>query len=286
MKYILKTGASVQYGRNRSKAKNACGSRRKRNSKDIKRAAEHAPNVKLWPLNIMRQECIGHDGGKGIKIRRYSRRKMFESVLSNTAILGSALVVETILRDSKDKVHSTAFANEEKIMIEEQSNYNESISSLSESDIISIEKVADTNNPQRKEVSDEPLPSKEPSSSPSNDVIGSEVNVKVLQRNEELNRRMLSINNAPEEFPTFVRTQYDVTLKGIEKYSKNKDGLYYLDTVLGNGAFPTSTSEVIFHYTAYNENGGRIDSSYRQGAPVRGRMGINAMIPGFEQGIR
>ena len=74
-------------------------------------------------------------------------------------------------------------------------------------------------------------------------------------------------------------------VKGVGSYTKTQEGLYVLDQEQGVGAAPSADSEVVFHYTAYNENGGRIDSSYRQGQPVRGRMGINAMIPGFELGI-
>ena len=79
-----------------------------------------------------------------------------------------------------------------------------------------------------------------------------------------------------------------VTVKGVEAYTKSEEGLYYLDTKEGRGATPLNSpdGEVIFHYTAYNENGGRIDSSYRQGQPARGKLGINAMIPGFELGIK
>lgn len=82
-----------------------------------------------------------------------------------------------------------------------------------------------------------------------------------------------------------VGDERQVDVKGIDSYTKTQDGLYLMDQVQGDGPMPSSDSEVVFHYTAYNENGGRIDSSYRQGQPVRGRMGINAMIPGFELGI-
>jgi hypothetical protein len=37
---------------------------------------------------------------------------------------------------------------------------------------------------------------------------------------------------------------------------------------------------VVFNYTGYNESGGVIDSSYRQGRPAQTRVGINGMIPG------
>ena len=43
---------------------------------------------------------------------------------------------------------------------------------------------------------------------------------------------------------------------------------------------------MVFEYTAYNENGGRIDSTRKQGRPARTRLGIQGMIPGFEEGIK
>jgi len=43
--------------------------------------------------------------------------------------------------------------------------------------------------------------------------------------------------------------------------------------------------QVTFHYTAYNENGRKIDSSYNRNKPVKGKLGIGSLIPGFEVGI-
>ena len=43
---------------------------------------------------------------------------------------------------------------------------------------------------------------------------------------------------------------------------------------------PKDGQEVTFQYTAYNENGNRIDSSYSKGRPASTRLGINGLIPG------
>ena len=38
--------------------------------------------------------------------------------------------------------------------------------------------------------------------------------------------------------------------------------------------------QVVFDYTAYNEQGRRIDTTYTKGAPARTRLGIQGLIPG------
>ena len=48
----------------------------------------------------------------------------------------------------------------------------------------------------------------------------------------------------------------------------------------GSGPHPEDGQQVTFDYTAYNENGNRIDSSYKQGRPAATRLGINGLIPG------
>ena len=50
----------------------------------------------------------------------------------------------------------------------------------------------------------------------------------------------------------------------------------------GSGVSPQDGQEVTFQYTAYNESGSRIDSSYRQGRPASTRLGINGLIPGVD----
>ena len=43
---------------------------------------------------------------------------------------------------------------------------------------------------------------------------------------------------------------------------------------------PEEGQEVVFHYTAYNESGARIDSSFSKGRPAQTRLGIKGLIPG------
>lgn len=48
----------------------------------------------------------------------------------------------------------------------------------------------------------------------------------------------------------------------------------------GNGSLPQDGQQVTFEYTAYNESGARIDSTYQKGRPAQTRLGINGLIPG------
>ena len=66
-----------------------------------------------------------------------------------------------------------------------------------------------------------------------------------------------------------------------EGYQFDRDGLIFKDFEEGTGEVPTDGQEVLFHYTAYNESGRRIDSSYQKGVPARTRMGIQGLIPGM-----
>lgn len=100
------------------------------------------------------------------------------------------------------------------------------------------------------------------------------------------NRRMQKVNNAPEDFPTFIREGFQVKVITDDKYTTAESGLIYYDIVEGQGESPKDGQQLKFHYIGYNENGRRIDSSYQQGEPARTRLGIKGMIPGFEEGIR
>lgn len=48
----------------------------------------------------------------------------------------------------------------------------------------------------------------------------------------------------------------------------------------GRGSVPQDGQQVTFDYTAYNESGSRIDSTYQKGRPAQTRLGINGLIPG------
>ncbi|XP_021892737.1 peptidyl-prolyl cis-trans isomerase FKBP20-2, chloroplastic isoform X2 [Carica papaya] len=102
----------------------------------------------------------------------------------------------------------------------------------------------------------------------------------------EQNRRIQKENNAPDDFPNFVREGFEVKVVTSENYIKRDSGLIYWDIEVGDGDCPKDGQQVTFHYVGYNESGRRIDSTYLQGSPAKIRMGTNALVPGFEEGIQ
>ncbi|KAK4783100.1 hypothetical protein SAY86_007474 [Trapa natans] len=102
----------------------------------------------------------------------------------------------------------------------------------------------------------------------------------------EQNKRIQRENNVPEDFPSFIREGFEVKVVTSNNYVKRESGLIYRDFEVGQGDCPKSGQQVTFHYVGYNESGRRIDSTYLQGAPARIRLGTNALVPGFEEGIQ
>lgn len=100
------------------------------------------------------------------------------------------------------------------------------------------------------------------------------------------NQRIKTYNNAPADFPAFIREGYDVSVVHGNDYVVREDGLIVKDYEVGEGESPKDNQECTFEYVAYNENGGTIDSTYRRGEPASTRLGINGMIPGFELGLK
>lgn len=102
----------------------------------------------------------------------------------------------------------------------------------------------------------------------------------------EQNKRIQRENNAPEEFPSFIREGFTVKVVTPDNYEKRDSGLILRDFSVGEGDCPKDGQQVTFHYIGYNESGRRIDSTYIQGSPAKIRMGTKALVPGFEEGIR
>ncbi|XP_042507290.1 peptidyl-prolyl cis-trans isomerase FKBP20-2, chloroplastic isoform X1 [Macadamia integrifolia] len=102
----------------------------------------------------------------------------------------------------------------------------------------------------------------------------------------EQNRRMQEANNVPPDFPNFVREGFQVKVVASDNYVKCDSGLIYSDIEVGKGDCPKAGQQVTFHYVGYNESGRRIDSTYFRGSPAKIRMGTNALVPGFEEGIK
>lgn len=102
----------------------------------------------------------------------------------------------------------------------------------------------------------------------------------------EQNKKIQQANNAPEDFPNFIREGFEVKVATSDKYVKRDSGLIYLDLQVGHGDYPKDGQQVTFHYIGYNESGRRIDSTYLQGSPAKVRLGNKALVPGFEEGIK
>nr|GMD05305.1 peptidyl-prolyl cis-trans isomerase FKBP20-2, chloroplastic [Ipomoea batatas] len=100
------------------------------------------------------------------------------------------------------------------------------------------------------------------------------------------NKRIQKENNAPDDFPNFIREGFSVKVVASENYVTRDSGLILWDIAVGKGDCPKAGQQVTFHYIGYNESGRRIDSTYLQGSPAKVRMGTNALIPGFEEGLK
>lgn len=62
-------------------------------------------------------------------------------------------------------------------------------------------------------------------------------------------------------------------------------GLKYSDQVVGTGATPQKGQTVTVHYTGTLENGKKFDSSVDRGTPADFRIGVGAVIPGWDEGL-
>ncbi len=133
---------------------------------------------------------------------------------------------------------------------------------------------------------------------------GDQVNAKEL-----LN--FLAVNISHLNYPFYykeVDAQYQATLnkvlyteeQRIENEKKNireyltennltgtptASGLYYIEKVAGQGAMASAGKKVKVHYTFSLLDGTRVDSSVDQGKPLEFILGVDRMIPGFEEGI-
>ena len=101
----------------------------------------------------------------------------------------------------------------------------------------------------------------------------------------EYNKRIQTQNNAPPDFPLFVREQYDMKVFA-EGFTQTPDGLIFRDFAEGSGSPPVDGQQVVFNYTGYNESGAKIDSSYKKGAASETQLGVGGMIPGFELALK
>lgn len=102
----------------------------------------------------------------------------------------------------------------------------------------------------------------------------------------EYNQRIAVFNRAPADYPSFIRNGFQVRVLTKDGYVEQEDGLIFKDYKVGPGLPVEDGQQITFNYTAYNESGAVIDTTYTKDRPATIRLGIGGMIPGFEEGIK
>ena len=70
-----------------------------------------------------------------------------------------------------------------------------------------------------------------------------------------------------------------------EDYTVTDSGLKYYDIKVGDGDSPRRGEMPLVHYIGWLEDGTKIDSSRDRGAPLHFTLGMEQVIPGWEEGI-
>lgn len=65
----------------------------------------------------------------------------------------------------------------------------------------------------------------------------------------------------------------------------NQSGLYYIETVKGNGEKPTKGQKVTVHYSGFLLDGKKFDSSVDRGQPFQFTLGAGQVIQGWDEGV-
>jgi FKBP-type peptidyl-prolyl cis-trans isomerase len=69
------------------------------------------------------------------------------------------------------------------------------------------------------------------------------------------------------------------------KVKPTASGLYYIETLKGNGAKAENGKMVSVHYTGKFLDGSIFDSSIERGDPLTLKLGVGQVLPGWEEGI-
>jgi peptidylprolyl isomerase len=76
-----------------------------------------------------------------------------------------------------------------------------------------------------------------------------------------------------------------VSRRGSTSEVVTPSGLRYTDLVVGTGASPRAGQTVTVHYVGTLESGKQFDSSVDRGVPADFRIGVGAVIKGWEEGL-
>jgi len=75
------------------------------------------------------------------------------------------------------------------------------------------------------------------------------------------------------------------TAVSAEDYTVTDSGLKYYDIKVGEGDSPRRGEMPLVHYVGWLEDGTKIDSSRDRGTPLHFTLGMEQVIPGWEEGI-
>ena len=95
------------------------------------------------------------------------------------------------------------------------------------------------------------------------------------------------------EAPAFAPRIEDVNFApelnvNLATSTRTTSGLYYRDLVVGSGEAvrPTSGDTVLVRYVGFLRNGVQFDANLTAPSPLRFATGMNAVIDGFDEGVR
>ncbi len=69
------------------------------------------------------------------------------------------------------------------------------------------------------------------------------------------------------------------------KETPRESGLYYIERKEGSGSFVKKGDNVLVHYTLYNLDGKKIDSSVDRGTPLPLKVGVGQVIAGWDEAL-
>lgn len=121
----------------------------------------------------------------------------------------------------------------------------------------------------------------------STDIMRFEIKVNdFYPESEYVNKMVEAIKKQyPEETANaYAEMQQYFALNNISA-SPTASGLYYVQTVEGNGEMPEKGDNVKVHYTGKLLNGKVFDSSVERGEPIEVPIGMGYVIPGWDEGI-